>query len=1036
MNEFEKALYAHCQEDSQYEVLWAQWTYDKRLVAQALQAVGVLFPHYSLHDASHSNTILRQLARVLGTSRIARLSPTDLWLLLEAAYHHDIGMVVPDAQKRQWWREPAFRVHLDRLKESSDRDLRSAAALLSSKSLGSLGDDWPFEVQHALLLAVADYARQQHPKMAEQIVLQPALVGLASPRILIPKRAFQLLALICRHHGSSFEKALELPARESGYGTDEAHPRFIACMLRLGDLLDLDDGRFCPVLMSTLKGLPPSSHAHERKHASIRHLLVSTTRIEVEAVCDENDIAAYDETERWFAWLRDELKNQAARWADIVPAEDFGSLPSAGRIAARIEGHTISDDGRLPRFEVDREAMIKLVRGANIYDHPVSFLRELLQNAVDATLLRCWKEHSHEIISWEADEHKRDSVIDLLRGKLKAYPIRVRILYDGPEPTQEAALSGGKCRFKIVIEDQGMGISKGDIHHMQSIGGSRKNQRKQQRRMDVPDWMQPSGIFGIGLQSVFLFSDRIEITTRPDDAPECLKITLHRGEVGSVGQIIVKELGGVSAWGRPGTMLECDIEVPLMPQGFRTQSPRMRGVEEKFFAHFDGVRGTKVPLELVLAQAEVEAFARGSLCPIELDGMASKQESSGVPAGKVSKVGEEQKRYFDRETNVELRLSANLNRTRYAFGDAPSMLLYRGVKVSQERIPGNELFEMKIDLHFGRADELLALSREQIRRDQFALVEEKTAEALLHVFPRYYDDLRAAPAARNEILAASLFAEIEGHRCVPPRKSDGQWRSAEVFESALLGDIVDSDVVEVVTTDLSDVPPEVKRIDSGEREGESVLRLSFGDAMMPSYFWPLLLRTHKAVFVNDRVLSFDDETGEEVLEFVYRFYRAHDRAPGPLAGDESVQSVLRRIGSNRTRGVYSSFRSTMPAAPGFDSLQITKTPVRSLSLHGKLAPRMVCPFSFYGNAIRIVNLVDVVSWTVQNAGNGQVRALKQADMRQAKMLVASEFLRFIEYSNQLMEGKWAAKVAYDMAEVRFVLSKEFGPLKTQVKGAL
>jgi hypothetical protein len=52
-------------------LLEAQWDYDKRLVAQALQGIIWRFPHYSLHDASHSDTILTQIARVLGEPRVS-----------------------------------------------------------------------------------------------------------------------------------------------------------------------------------------------------------------------------------------------------------------------------------------------------------------------------------------------------------------------------------------------------------------------------------------------------------------------------------------------------------------------------------------------------------------------------------------------------------------------------------------------------------------------------------------------------------------------------------------------------------------------------------------------------------------------------------------------------------------------------------------------------------------------------------------------------------------------------------------------------
>src|SRR5579862_5947879 len=96
MLDIEKALTKRCEADPQYATLLAQWTFDKQLVGRALQSVTLIFPHYSLHDASHADTILRQMARVLGPRRIDQLGPTDLWLLLEAAYHHDLGMVVDD----------------------------------------------------------------------------------------------------------------------------------------------------------------------------------------------------------------------------------------------------------------------------------------------------------------------------------------------------------------------------------------------------------------------------------------------------------------------------------------------------------------------------------------------------------------------------------------------------------------------------------------------------------------------------------------------------------------------------------------------------------------------------------------------------------------------------------------------------------------------------------------------------------------------------------------------------------------------------
>jgi len=80
--------------DSQSSILFAQWSYDKRIIPAALQAVSNLFPHYSLHDESHSITIINNILRVLGKDNFTKLSAIDIWLILEAAYWHDLGMVV------------------------------------------------------------------------------------------------------------------------------------------------------------------------------------------------------------------------------------------------------------------------------------------------------------------------------------------------------------------------------------------------------------------------------------------------------------------------------------------------------------------------------------------------------------------------------------------------------------------------------------------------------------------------------------------------------------------------------------------------------------------------------------------------------------------------------------------------------------------------------------------------------------------------------------------------------------------------------
>ncbi|HCQ8180023.1 TPA: hypothetical protein OL931_003923, partial [Morganella morganii] len=86
-----------CNDHVGLKLLAAQWEFDKLLLAKALQNIQVNFSHYSRHDESHSKQILINIERMLG-EKTECFTATDLWLLLEAAYSHDIGMVITQKQ--------------------------------------------------------------------------------------------------------------------------------------------------------------------------------------------------------------------------------------------------------------------------------------------------------------------------------------------------------------------------------------------------------------------------------------------------------------------------------------------------------------------------------------------------------------------------------------------------------------------------------------------------------------------------------------------------------------------------------------------------------------------------------------------------------------------------------------------------------------------------------------------------------------------------------------------------------------------------
>src|SRR6266404_268983 len=172
LSTIEEKLRSRCADNESLRLLIAQWEYDRRLFHQALTTVAQAFPHYSLHDASHSETILARVAAIIGEQGLSRLSATDLWLLLEAAYLHDSGMIVLESSKRADLESDEFRSYLREISENEDQDLARRAARLRGRQspndlLGIL------EGHLDLLLVYAEFVRRNHAQRSEMVAVEP-----------------------------------------------------------------------------------------------------------------------------------------------------------------------------------------------------------------------------------------------------------------------------------------------------------------------------------------------------------------------------------------------------------------------------------------------------------------------------------------------------------------------------------------------------------------------------------------------------------------------------------------------------------------------------------------------------------------------------------------------------------------------------------------------------------------------------------------------------------------------------------------------
>lgn len=567
-----KHLKKKTEEDSNTKILMSQWEFDEKLVGKSLENVGSYYPHFSSHNESHSQQILVNIERLLG-SNIDKLTATDTWLILEAAYWHDIGMLFNADEVQKVFEEDDFKEYVESLANDNTQDLHEFAKVWHedgwNKALVNHSD--PHTGVEKYRQMIAEWYRRGHAKNSNSVVLDPfEKLGISSPRTeLLPKRIYRYLGQICWAHGLGFDDYVmkTLPFRQTGMGTENCHPRFVACLLRLGDLFDIDDNRFCPVMARQVGNMPSFSETHKHKHQAIREFQLDNETVSITAICSTE--MAYIECRNWFDWIREEIQNQMSQWKNIVPSRDFGLLPTINKLDVEMTDKKILLNNKPMKFSLDERSAIELLQGNNLYKDDMSIYRELIQNAIDATMMRVWLEHGQEH-SQEPLPPNANPYDEQTRKLFEKYPITL--------DCKKIADNQASTLWEFSIEDNGVGISRKDLEYMQKIAGSKNNKEKKKIISKMPEWMRPSGEFGIGLHSAFLLMNdlpverqKITIFTKSQLTHESLKIELHSPLSGKAGYCFITEIDDLKSYGTKlvvNELFEKDIENYLKDRVF------------------------------------------------------------------------------------------------------------------------------------------------------------------------------------------------------------------------------------------------------------------------------------------------------------------------------------------------------------------------------------------------------------------------------------------------------------------------------------
>ncbi|SNY50889.1 HD domain-containing protein [Paractinoplanes atraurantiacus] len=491
----------------------------KDLVSYArelLKLVRETFPAYTMHDERHAENVIRLMGR-LAAPRLDRMTGLEAALLILAAYFHDAGMAYSPSEIAAIGEEDEFQAFLDGHDEAYVATQRN-------------GGKPPEAV-------IEQYCRSRHADRAR------LHLDRCDRRLLQweGKSIIDQLELICRSHN---EPAAAL--HEPRFRTDflyQADLRFCAIMLRLADILDLDDTRAPRVIYEHL-GLAAhtspevaTSDREWHKHLASRGFEFPpaprpnyTLQFSAESADpgDEHHLRAFLKV------IEDELL-QCRIVADFCD-ERWRGVP----LPAEIDTAGIRGDGYKYgefRFELDRAAVLELFTGEQLYDDPCAFVRELLQNALDAVRAR---EHlfGHEssgvrVSCWEDDGgylwlRVDDDGIGMDEAALRGYFLRVgRSFYQSAE-FQAAMTRSGRADRPFGV------ISR----------------------------------FGIGVLSCFMAGDRVEVTSRPARGGKAVRLSINRRhdyfvvqEQGMTGRPMPGPSGSGPAFPRsPGTSVAVRID--------------------------------------------------------------------------------------------------------------------------------------------------------------------------------------------------------------------------------------------------------------------------------------------------------------------------------------------------------------------------------------------------------------------------------------------------------------------------------------------
>ena len=388
-------------------------------VAPVLEYIRVKFPNYPSHGIDHSWRITEKVGSILSNKAIKSLSSMEIFILFLSSLFHDTGMSL-------------YNSELD---------------------------------QNAM--------RDSHHKLSADVIhlyFENYMKGFQEYQ-----RIENVVIFVCEAHGLTLEELVNdrRLEYEDNIDSNVIHYGVLAFLLRIGDLLDIEADRTNRLKMDLFSDtLSETSFNHNDRGLNISRFSHSPQKIEIVVIA--NDVNQYIIWARWFTWLKNDIEKFNALFSGI-----FFRLPSLK--TSIINPNDANYSVKPIQMKLDDKNRLWEIITNSIYTNELDFLREIIQNAIDASLKRVYL----------------DNNIVLENNSPRSWGIHAN----------EITVFHSKSKKLLCVCDRGIGMDDNDIDNYLFKLSASEITANENRKFPFPGIAK----FGIGFVSCLMEADRVII---------------------------------------------------------------------------------------------------------------------------------------------------------------------------------------------------------------------------------------------------------------------------------------------------------------------------------------------------------------------------------------------------------------------------------------------------------------------------------------------------------------------------------------------